>query len=172
MYTSLLMPLLLISTAVAAKLPLSPDHFPIGTSDYDSDFVCPPRKRDLSVSDTAYGIHTLGQKYLLAPNTASDTLSHSSVFTPTTSELVSATTLVTVTASTPVSTPAAPTSTVPAVPDDTLAGVYVCDDINWNGACSHKFTKPGGSDIDCAQLSGQESSLGPDPGFLCEFFTF
>lgn len=49
--------------------------------------------------------------------------------------------------------------------------VYICEDIAWGGHCEHKLTKPGGADIDCTQLSGNASSIGPDPGFLCEFYT-
>ena len=50
--------------------------------------------------------------------------------------------------------------------------VYVCSDINWGGTCSHKFTPLGGSDSDCTLLTGQESSIGPDQGFFCEFYTY
>ncbi|KAL6153019.1 hypothetical protein ACJQWK_11138 [Exserohilum turcicum] len=64
-----------------------------------------------------------------------------------------------------------PAKSDPAVPDEKYAGVYICEDIAWGGHCEHKLTKPGGADIDCTQLSGNASSIGPDPGFLCEFYT-
>ncbi|KAF1834527.1 hypothetical protein BDW02DRAFT_477501, partial [Decorospora gaudefroyi] len=74
--------------------------------------------------------------------------------------------------STNVSTSATPpVSTGTAVPVDEPAGVYVCSDTNWGGTCEHKLTQPGGSDMECTPLSGTESSIGPDPGFLCEFYT-
>lgn len=60
MYASLLTPVFLISTAVAAKLPLGPSHFPIVSSEYDPKFPYPP-KRDSPVSDTAYSRQSLGQ---------------------------------------------------------------------------------------------------------------
>ncbi|RMZ74261.1 hypothetical protein GMOD_00003273 [Pyrenophora seminiperda CCB06] len=67
--------------------------------------------------------------------------------------------------------PALPTNTVTTFPDGSLAGVYICSDINWGGTCEHKFTSLGGSDSDCTLLTGQESSIGPDAGFFCEFYT-
>ncbi|KAL1792549.1 hypothetical protein ACET3X_009056 [Alternaria dauci] len=171
MYTSVSASLILIVTALAAELPLGPSHSPAFPSELDPKSARLSRKRDFSISNAAHGRDTLNQEDPSASAPAFDVLSSSFVFLPATSELSSATTLVTVTSTTSTFTSAAPTSTLPAVPDDTWAGVYVCNDINWNGACSHKFTKPSGASIDCAQLSGQESSLGPDPGFLCEFFT-
>jgi hypothetical protein len=53
-----------------------------------------------------------------------------------------------------------------------VAQVYICEDINWGGECEYKITKPGGSDMDCTQLNGTESSIQPDPDFFCEFYTY
>ncbi|CAE7023990.1 hypothetical protein CFE70_003389 [Pyrenophora teres f. teres 0-1] len=78
----------------------------------------------------------------------------------------SATTLVTLVSS------ASSTSTATANPGDMPAGVYVCSNINWGGICEHKFTPLGGSDSDCTVLTGRESSVGPDEGFFCEFYTY
>jgi hypothetical protein len=123
MYASLLTPVFLISTAVAAKLLLSPSHFPVVSSEYDPKFAYPP-KRDSPVSDTAYSRHTLGQQDIQALDANSKTISESSVAPPpsATSELFSGTTtLVTVTSTE--SGSAMPTNTVPTLPDDILAGV-------------------------------------------------
>ncbi|CAA9959949.1 hypothetical protein PTMSG1_03357 [Pyrenophora teres f. maculata] len=76
-----------------------------------------------------------------------------------------ATTLVTLVSS------ASSTSTATANPGGMPAGVYVCSNINWGGICEHKFTPLGGSDSDCTVLTGRESSVGPDEGFFCEFYT-
>ncbi|KAF7570589.1 hypothetical protein PtrCC142_006067 [Pyrenophora tritici-repentis] len=81
------------------------------------------------------------------------------------STATSATTLITLVSS------ASPSSTTAADPSDTPAGIYVCSDIHWGGICEHKFTPLGSSDSDCTVLTGRDSSIGPDKGFFCEFYT-
>jgi hypothetical protein len=49
--------------------------------------------------------------------------------------------------------------------------VYVCEDVNWDGDCEHKLNPTGSSDADCTPLTGTESSIGPESGFVCEFYT-
>lgn len=50
--------------------------------------------------------------------------------------------------------------------------VYICNDVNWSGTCIHYFSNPTSSDKDCVQLDGTASSVGPDEGFVCWFFTY
>ncbi|KAF1941978.1 hypothetical protein EJ02DRAFT_434342 [Clathrospora elynae] len=64
-----------------------------------------------------------------------------------------------------------PIATIPVPVPEPKAGVYVCEDINWGGKCEHKFSPLGSSDADCTLLAGTESSIGPDIGFYCEFYT-
>ncbi|KAH7392711.1 hypothetical protein BKA66DRAFT_412464, partial [Pyrenochaeta sp. MPI-SDFR-AT-0127] len=49
--------------------------------------------------------------------------------------------------------------------------VYICEDHNWGGNCEHKLTPLGSSDDDCTRLDGTASSIGPDVGFKCLFYT-
>jgi len=53
----------------------------------------------------------------------------------------------------------------------TLAGVYICSDINWSGICKHYLTPIGSSPSACTLLNGTASSIGPDMGFTCDFYT-
>lgn len=53
----------------------------------------------------------------------------------------------------------------------TLAGVYICSDINWSGNCKHYLTPIGSSPSACTLLDGTASSIGPDMGFSCNFYT-
>ncbi|KAI4625608.1 hypothetical protein J4E80_002740 [Alternaria sp. BMP 0032] len=182
MYTSILTTLLITSTTLAASLPPSPGH-PFIPSEYIPRSAHPAAKRQgLPLGDVLRGGDVLGGGGplgglgdLLGAGGDAESSSAAPAPAPTpaprASDIVMTTTMVTVTATLSTPLPEAPSASVSPAPED-VAGVYVCDDINWNGACSHHFTKPGGSDIDCAQLSGRESSIGPDPGFLCEFFTY
>ncbi|KAH6870754.1 hypothetical protein BKA58DRAFT_402255 [Alternaria rosae] len=175
MYSSILTTLIVTSTTLAASLPPSPGH-PFIPSEYVPEPAYPAAKRQgLPLGDVLGGgdaLGGLGDLLGTGGDTESSSVAPAPAPTPAprASDIVMTTTMVTVTATLSTPLPVAPSASVSPVPED-LAGVYVCDDINWNGACSHHFTKPGGSDIDCAQLSGRESSIGPDPGFLCEFFT-
>ncbi|KAH7398881.1 hypothetical protein DE146DRAFT_510552 [Phaeosphaeria sp. MPI-PUGE-AT-0046c] len=63
--------------------------------------------------------------------------------------------------------PVPTTTTTPLKP----AGVYICNDVDWSGTCIHHFSNPTSSDSDCVQLDGTASSVGPDEGFVCWFFT-
>ncbi|KAI4657847.1 uncharacterized protein J4E78_006236 [Alternaria triticimaculans] len=175
MYASILNTLLITGTTLAASLPPSPGH-PFIPSEYVPESAHPAAKRQgLPLGDVLGGggpLGGLGDLLGAGGDAESSSAAPAPALTPVprASDIVMTTTMVTVTATLSTPLPEAPSASVSPVPED-LAGVYVCDDINWNGACSHHFTKPGGSDIDCAQLSGRESSIGPDPGFLCEFFT-
>ncbi|KAI8934693.1 hypothetical protein NX059_008384 [Plenodomus lindquistii] len=70
--------------------------------------------------------------------------------------------------------PAVESSTAPelSVPTPSaLAGVYICTDINWSGSCTHTFTPLGSAPSSCTTLNGTASSIGPDVGVRCRFYT-
>ncbi|KAH7075498.1 hypothetical protein BKA63DRAFT_552984 [Paraphoma chrysanthemicola] len=69
--------------------------------------------------------------------------------------------------STLVSVPLASASTEPRV----LGGVYICPDINWSGSCTHYLRPLGSGPNDCVKLNGDATSVGPDEGIQCTFFT-
>ncbi|KAF2865388.1 hypothetical protein BDV95DRAFT_258754 [Massariosphaeria phaeospora] len=52
----------------------------------------------------------------------------------------------------------------------TEAGVYICQHINYQGSCEHKFSPVGSAPSSCAELDGTASSFGPDQGFRCRVF--
>jgi len=176
MHTSILTTLLITGTTLAASLPPSPGH-PFIPSEYVPESAHQAAKRQgLPLGDVLGGGGPLGGLGdLLGAGGDAESSSAAPAPAPTpvprASDIVMTTTMVTVTATLSTPLPVAPSASVSPAPED-VAGVYVCDDINWNGKCSHHIIKPGGADIDCAQLSGRESSIGPDPGFLCEFFTY
>jgi hypothetical protein len=49
--------------------------------------------------------------------------------------------------------------------------VYICSDDNFGGKCFHYFSLVGTSPHSCVQLDGTVTSIGPDPGVICWFFT-
>ncbi|KAF2024356.1 hypothetical protein EK21DRAFT_78895, partial [Setomelanomma holmii] len=49
--------------------------------------------------------------------------------------------------------------------------VYICTDINWAGNCTHYQRPLGSGPDDCTKLDGDASSIGPDWGFTCTFYT-
>ncbi|KAF2829810.1 hypothetical protein CC86DRAFT_285274 [Ophiobolus disseminans] len=49
--------------------------------------------------------------------------------------------------------------------------VFICADANWGGACEKKFIPLGSSPDVCTVLDGTASSIGPDQGFTCLFYT-
>jgi hypothetical protein len=53
-----------------------------------------------------------------------------------------------------------------------ITQVYICSDVFWGGECEHKFGPKGSSDEACTVLDGTASSIGPDQGFDCIFYTF
>ncbi|KZM21482.1 uncharacterized protein EKO05_0006303 [Ascochyta rabiei] len=55
--------------------------------------------------------------------------------------------------------------------DDELAGVYICEDNAWGGACTHTYSRLGSDPLDCTIIDGRASSIGPDPGYHCIFYT-
>ncbi|KAH6493814.1 hypothetical protein HBI55_119690 [Parastagonospora nodorum] len=70
--------------------------------------------------------------------------------------------------STPTPTPT-PTS-IASLPAPT-AGVYICTLANFTGACTHHLSPASSAPSACVQLDGTASSVGPDKGFECTFFT-
>ncbi|KAF9698069.1 hypothetical protein EKO04_003480 [Ascochyta lentis] len=71
----------------------------------------------------------------------------------------------------------APPVEVPSVvtTDDTddydVAGVYICEDDAWRGVCTHTYSRLGSNPNDCTIINGRASSIGPDPGYYCIFYT-
>ncbi|KAF1851907.1 uncharacterized protein K460DRAFT_43708 [Cucurbitaria berberidis CBS 394.84] len=155
MYTYTILSMLLAGNALAAPNPIlisSPPHFR-----HIEQLL--PVKRDTPFSSAAYGVLPLA-------NTVTTTLTiFSTVTVPT------ATTTSTVTISS--SALAIPTITDLPEPEpvEESAGVYICEDYNWGGKCEYKLSPLGSSDEDCTILDGTASSIGPDVGFQCLFFT-
>ncbi|KAH6618856.1 hypothetical protein C7974DRAFT_401019 [Boeremia exigua] len=56
------------------------------------------------------------------------------------------------------------------VPDD-KAGVYLCEDVGWGGACAHDFVPLGSGPASCVAMDSKTSSVGPDEGSWCVFYT-
>ncbi|KAF1917028.1 hypothetical protein BDU57DRAFT_415851, partial [Ampelomyces quisqualis] len=56
-------------------------------------------------------------------------------------------------------------------PHLTPTQVFICEHINWGGQCEHKYRPTGTSDGDCTVLDGEASSIGPDKGWTCLFYT-
>jgi hypothetical protein len=49
--------------------------------------------------------------------------------------------------------------------------VYICNDANWAGKCTYYTSSIGAAPEDCTVLDGSASSIGPDEGFTCWFYT-
>ncbi|KAF1924631.1 uncharacterized protein M421DRAFT_424512 [Didymella exigua CBS 183.55] len=54
---------------------------------------------------------------------------------------------------------------------DDEAGVFYCQDVDWQGECVYNTTALGSDPKDCAQLNLPASSIGPDEGYYCIFYT-
>ncbi|KAF2728572.1 hypothetical protein EJ04DRAFT_556665 [Polyplosphaeria fusca] len=67
----------------------------------------------------------------------------------------------------PQSTDLTPRSTVDGCE---TAGVFICEHVNWGGACTHSIACVGGAPDACTKLDGKASSIGPDKGFKCLFY--
>ncbi|KAK7183814.1 hypothetical protein DPSP01_004438 [Paraphaeosphaeria sporulosa] len=59
-------------------------------------------------------------------------------------------------------------TTALARPTAELANVYVCEHINWGGACVNVLYAIDSGD--CVSLDGTASSIRPDKGFSCTFY--
>ncbi|KAF2497359.1 hypothetical protein BU16DRAFT_559109 [Lophium mytilinum] len=60
----------------------------------------------------------------------------------------------------------------PESPGCAQAGVYVCSDPYWQGNCVYHCGPFGSNpDTQCTKLDGSASSIGPDAGIKCNFFT-
>ncbi|KAF3008692.1 hypothetical protein E8E13_009350 [Curvularia kusanoi] len=57
------------------------------------------------------------------------------------------------------------------VAQEELAGVYYCDDIAWGGLCTYLRKPIGGGPDNCTTIGERASSIGPDPGIYCIFYT-
>ncbi|KAF3048123.1 hypothetical protein E8E12_010588 [Didymella heteroderae] len=51
------------------------------------------------------------------------------------------------------------------------AGVFYCKDVGWGGDCIYRRTPLGSDPKDCTQLNLPASSVGPDEGYYCIFYT-
>ncbi|KAL1644124.1 hypothetical protein SLS61_008954 [Didymella pomorum] len=51
------------------------------------------------------------------------------------------------------------------------AGVFYCKDVGWGGDCIYRKTPLGSDPKDCTQLNMEASSVGPDEGYYCIFYT-
>ncbi|KAF2130803.1 hypothetical protein P153DRAFT_286979, partial [Dothidotthia symphoricarpi CBS 119687] len=49
--------------------------------------------------------------------------------------------------------------------------VYICEDHHWGGKCEYKVSHLGSAPEDCVELDGSASSIGPDQGYYCIFYT-
>ena len=50
--------------------------------------------------------------------------------------------------------------------------VYYCEDNAWGGACKHVLSPLGSDPEKCTTIDGRASSIGPDPGYYCIFYTY
>ncbi|KAJ8107861.1 hypothetical protein OPT61_g8575 [Boeremia exigua] len=55
--------------------------------------------------------------------------------------------------------------------EDDMAGVYICEDVAWGGECTHHVTPLGSDPEACTIIDPRASSIGPDEGFYCLFYT-
>ncbi|KAF2624247.1 hypothetical protein BU25DRAFT_424328 [Macroventuria anomochaeta] len=55
--------------------------------------------------------------------------------------------------------------------EEPMAGVYYCEDIAWGGACQHVVSPLGSDPEKCTMIDSRASSIGPDPGYYCIFYT-
>jgi hypothetical protein len=56
-------------------------------------------------------------------------------------------------------------------PQTNLHQVYICEHHTWGGACEHKLSPLGSAPEDCTVIDGTASSIGPDEGIFCVFYT-
>ncbi|KAL1601093.1 hypothetical protein SLS59_005763 [Nothophoma quercina] len=54
---------------------------------------------------------------------------------------------------------------------NTEYSVYYCEDNAWGGACKHVLSPLGSDPEKCTTIDGRASSIGPDPGYYCIFYT-
>ncbi|KAH4216242.1 hypothetical protein HBI06_234880 [Parastagonospora nodorum] len=80
------------------------------------------------------------------------------------------TSAIAVTSTLALSTPTPTPTPIASLPAPT-AGVYICTLANFTGACTHHLSPASSAPSACVQLDGTASSVGPDKGFECTFFT-
>lgn len=49
--------------------------------------------------------------------------------------------------------------------------MFYCKDVGWGGDCIYRKTPLGSDPKDCTQLNMEASSVGPDEGYYCIFYT-
>ncbi|KAF1360067.1 hypothetical protein EJ07DRAFT_117554 [Lizonia empirigonia] len=50
--------------------------------------------------------------------------------------------------------------------------VYICEDVAWGGQCTYTLSPLGSDPSDCTVIpNDRASSIGPDAGFYCIFYT-
>lgn len=50
--------------------------------------------------------------------------------------------------------------------------MYICEDVAWGGQCTHTLSPLGSDPSDCTVIPhDRASSIGPDAGFYCIFYT-
>ncbi|KAL6711306.1 hypothetical protein ACN47E_005837 [Coniothyrium glycines] len=158
MYTTASIVLLLASTTLA--IPNLINIFP------KSYHAAPFPRRDAAISSSAYSSSDIPTVTMTV--TIFGTITATPEATPTVASTPStpATSALPTDTSTSTNTPS---SSLP--PAQKLAGVYICADVFWSGACTHHLTPLGSSDEACTQLDGTASAIGPDMGFRCIFYT-
>ncbi|CAO2650978.1 Nn.00g092750.m01.CDS01 [Neocucurbitaria sp. VM-36] len=148
MFTYVFLAILLAGNALAAPNPIG--------NQFRHDTQLVQVKRDTPFSSAAYGMF---------PQAITSTVTV--IVTATVTAAVATTTSAVTTSSATI-----PLPTTTSIPEpEEKAGVYICEDHNWGGKCEHHLSPLGSSEEDCTQLDGTASSIGPDIGFQCLFFT-
>lgn len=182
MYTPTLLTLLLSTTALAIPNPLNllhpAPHSPDAAATYSDAGYNPAPQSTVTVTSftTVYTPAASATSTAdVAPSSSfSTTLTLEETSTSTTTVLATISPNTTVASSVTSETSGASATSETSVPTSTpgvLAGVYICVDINWGGDCTHHSAPVGSAPSACTTLNGTASSVGPDKGFSCNFYS-